>query len=195
MKNSVFVNKDVFSRLFVLCKNQMFHLKSFTYLLAEHDEITLTEGYDNVPSIVELFNEITGLYVKDDTTFGIYNDAYWCGTVYFYLFFATKKPLSYILYKFPLDELIDCYNPYHEMDYSAIKELFEEKEKDNTILKLLCKQYGAKLTKLARETGISVNTLKRYYRSDDMLYTASFQNIYKISKYFDVGLSLFVKNT
>ena len=191
--NKVILNKDQFARLFVLAKQQKINLKSFSFLIINYSGIELSEKENNVSNIVELFNKITGLYIENDDSFGIYNDAYWCGTVYYYLHFKTKKPLPYIIYKLPLNELIELYKTYHEMDYSSIHELFLNKEKENTLLRSLCKQNNFTINQLSSKTGISINTLQKYYRSDEMLYSASFQNIYKIAQALNIDISLFVK--
>lgn len=191
--NRVVLNQDLFSRLFVLCKNQKINLKSFSLLLMNYDGLFLSEQNDNVISLMNLFNDITGLYIQSDDSFGIYNDAYWCGTVYYYLYFKTKKPLSYLLFKLPLNELIDLYKTYHEMDYSSIYELFQTKEKENTILRSLCKQNNLTVNELSKRTNININTLQKYYRNDELLYSASFQNIYKLSQTLNVNISLFIK--
>lgn len=189
--NKVVLNKDAFSRLFVLCKNNKVNMLSFSLSLAKHDEMSLSEEETNLVSIVDLFNEITGLYIEEDDSFGLYNDAYWCGTVYFYLIQKSNKPLAYILWKFPFNELIDCYSTYHEMDYSSIYEVFLKKEKERAILKLLCSQNSISLNKVSKATQININSLERYSMSDEKLYSASFQTIYKLAHYFDVSMSLF----
>ena len=191
--NKIYLNKDLFSRLFVLAKKQKINLRSFSLLLANNDNLVLSDENDNVISLIDLFNSITGLYLDSDDSFGIYNDAYWCGTVYYYLYFKTKKSLSYIIYKFPLDQLIEFYGTYHEMDYSSVYDLFLSKEKENPLLRSLCKQNGITVNELHERTGISINTLQKYYRDDELLLSASFQNIYKISQALNVNISLFAK--
>ena len=164
--NKTILNKDFFSRLFVLAKKHKINLKSFSLLIANSDEFVLSETEENATSLAGLFNKITGLFLNNDDSFGIFNDAYWCGTVYFYLYFKTKKPLAYIIFKLPLNSLIELYGTYHEMDYSSIFELFLEKEKEQTLLRLLCRHNKITLKELSKRTGININTLKKYNRKD-----------------------------
>ena len=93
----------------------------------------------------------------------------------------------------PLEKMLDLYNVYHEMDISQLVDYFHDKEKEETILRLLCKRYRCSINKLSKATGISVNTLNKYRSSDQSLYNASFQNIYKISVFFKTPISLFVE--
>ena len=85
------------------------------------------------------------------------------------------------------------YPLYHEMDITQVENYIANREDENTIIKLLCKKKLVSMTKLSSETGISINTIKKYAASDTNLYAASFQNIVKIARFFDVPLSLFVE--
>ena len=189
------INKDYFSRLFVLCKIHKVNMLSFTLSLIKYADFNIiSEAIGNeVKSLIDLFNDIANLYIKEDTSFAIYNDAYWCGNVYFYLSKKTNKPLSYILLKLPFNELIDYYDIYHEMDNSSILERFTQIEKEATIIGLLCKYYPCTLNKLSESTKISINTIKKYSKDDKYLYSGSFQNIYLIAEFFNVNYSLFFR--
>lgn len=161
-------------------------------MLLRYDDIILGKEND-VVSLVDLFNEITGLYVQKDTSFGIYDDSYWCGTAYFYLYQKTNQPLPYILLKLPFDRLIDLYPVYHEMDYSTLYERYLEIEKEHTIIELLTELNKTFLSELSRALNISINTMKTYKKNDEHLYKASFDNVYKIGNYYNVPLRLFLK--
>lgn len=185
------INKDYFSRLFVLAKQNKVNLKSFTFMLVNYYYLEFTDSYTDVTSLVDLFNQITNLYIDKDDSYGIYDDAYWCGTAYFYLKNKCKKSLAYILLKLPVDELIDMYSIYHEMDYSSLYSRFVEKEKEKTIFELLCEYRYCSLAEVARKTGITINTIKKYNLNDEFLLKASFQNIIKISDFFDINIDVF----
>lgn len=191
--NNIVINKEDFSRLFVLCVQNKMNLKSFSISLANFGDFTLTEEESNVSSIKDLFNQITDSYLQEDNSYGVYNDAYWCGTVYFYLYQKEHKPLSYLLWKLPLNKLIDQYPVYHEMDYVQIEEYFHNIESKKSILQLLCENYNVQLTKLAQATNININSLRSYSYSDQALYKAGFQNIYLIAKYFTINEEIFVE--
>ena len=186
------INKDNFSRLFVLAKIQKVNLRSFSNMLLKYGGLTLGEE-DGVPSLAALFNEITGLYLQEDKSYGVYDDAYWCGTAYFYLFEKTGEPLSYILLKMPLDRLMEMYGVYHEMDYSSVLARFNEIEKEKTILRILCEREKISVPQLSKRLSISVGVLKKYNAADEYLYAASFQKIYRIQKFFEVPFSLFAE--
>lgn len=187
--------EKTFSRLFVLAVHQSMNLFAFTYLLSKSNYVAKLEEGDidaisNWP-IEKAYFDATKETVKDDS-YGIYNDAYWSGYSYFELFLKTHKPFSYLFLKLPLEKMLDIYEIFHEMDFTSLLEYFKKRETENTILGVLCKNKKCSLTKLKEATGISVNTLSKYRSSDEILYKASFQNIYKLARYFEVPISLFV---
>lgn len=189
--------KETFCRYFVIAIHNKMHLTAFTDYLANSDYVkNIEKGYltdISDISVEEGYHSIVGNNIAKDDSFGIYNDAYWCGYCYFELFLMLRKPFSYLFLKLPLEKMLDLYNVYHEMDISQLVDYFHDKEKEETILRLLCKRYRCSINKLSKATGISVNTLNKYRSSDQSLYNASFQNIYKISVFFKTPISLFVE--
>ena len=139
----------------------------------------------------EDFERIMGLDIGADSSFGVYNDAYWCGISYYDLHLRLHKSFAYIFLKLPFEKLLDLYPVYHEMDFSALAEFFEEIAKAKTILRLLCESRKVSLSDISRATTVNLNSLKKYNSSDELLLAGSFQNIYKIGQFFDVPLSLF----
>ena len=94
------VLKETFSRLFVIAVNNKMNLSSFSYQLERSEFVKkIEEGkYDDYfnKSLISIFYDITGITINDDNSYGIYNDAYWCGYSYFEIFLRTKKSFSYI---------------------------------------------------------------------------------------------------
>ena len=89
--------------------------------------------------------------------------------------------------------MVDIYSIYHEMDFSALLEYFAKLCEEKTILRILCENHKISLRKLSLLTGISLATLSKYNADDDSLYKASFQNVIKISNYFNVPPTLFIQ--
>ena len=195
--NDIRVLKETFARLFVIAIQNKENLFSFTYQLERSCFISKIEdgNYDDYfnKSLIAIFYDITGISISEDNSFGVYNDAYWCGYSYFEVFLRTKKPFSYIFLKLPLDKMMDIYAIYHEMDISSLLDFFAKQEQNKTILRLLCEQNKTSLAKLSASTGISLSTLSKYNANDEALYQASFQNIYRISSYFKTPINLFAK--
>ena len=189
--------KYIFARLFVVAVQNMTNLNSFTRALEKNEFVQKIEAnkYDDYfnKSIMEMFESITSNTIREDDSFGIYNDAYWSGVSYFDLHLKTNKPFSYIFLKLPFEKMLDIYDVYHEMDFSSLYEYFQKLEQEKTILRLLCEQSHKSLSKISKATSISINTLSKYNASDEALYKASFQNIIKIANYFDVPISLFIE--
>jgi len=188
--------REAFCRLFVIGILNKINPNSLTAFLERSEYVNDIENkrYDKADStnLEDLFLDLTKMELHEDNSFGVYNDAYWCGYVYFNLHMMMKKPFSYLFLKLPLDKLLDMYPLYHEMDITQVEQYIKSHEEE-TIIKLLCKKKRMSLTKLATSTGVSINTIKKYASDDKNLYAGSFQNIAKIAKCFDVPLSLFVE--
>lgn len=187
--------RETFCRLFVLAVRNKINFKSFTNMLSNSSFIESIEKdkYNDLfnKPIEQLLFSITGFETKEDNSYGIYNDAYWCGQNYFDLHIRTKKPFVYIFLKLPLEELMNIYSIYHEMDFSSLLEYFYKKEKEKTILRILCEEKRCSLNDISKTTALNLNALKKYNSSDEALYKASFQNISKLISYFDVNYLLF----
>lgn len=189
--------KDKFSRLFVLAAEYKMNFKAFTTLLCKSEFVKQIEKDEYDPSLDEeihkTFSKIIGYEVKEDSSYGIYNDAYWAGKNYFDIFLKTRKSFEYIFLKLPMEEMMNLYVIFHEMDFSSLEMLFRSRVEELPILKALTKKYGCTLTYVSKATSIPLSTLKKYSQSDESLYKAEFQTISKLVKFFDVGYSLFIR--
>lgn len=189
--------KELFARLFVMAVQNKINLSSFTYLLGRSEFVEKIEKgtYDDYfnHALEEIFFDITGNHVSKDDSYGVYDDAYWCGYSYFEIYLRTRKPFSYLFLKLPLTKLMNHYGVYHEMDISSLLELFAQEERKDTILRLLCEQRKTSLVKLSYATGIGLPTLAKYNASDEAVYKASFQNIMAICMFFDAPKNLFLQ--
>ena len=189
--------EDLFARLFVIAIKNKINFNSFTNMLERSVFIYKIEEnkYDDYfnASIERIFNDITGFSISVDCSYGIYNDAYWCGKSYFDLHYKLNKSFAYLFLKLPLEKLMDCYLVYHEMDFSSLVDFFNKTEKEKTILRLLCINNHCSLNDISKKTLIGISTLKKYNASDEALYNGTFQNIIKLICYFKVPYHLFIK--
>lgn len=131
------------------------------------------------------------LIIQDDYLFR-YDRGYWCGYIYMNLFLELKKPISYLMLKLPLRELMAMYDVYHEMDISQLVDYFLENENENTIIEILLKRNSISIAKLSRISGVPLRTIKYLKESDMNLYKGSFKNIHRIALALDVPDNLFL---
>jgi len=190
------VAKEMFARLFVISVQNKINFFSFTKMLEKSKFVEMIEEdtyseYIN-KSLELIFFDITNKTIDKDNSYGVFNDAYWCGYSYFELHQKTKRSFSLIFLKLPFSKMMDIYSIYHEMDFSSLLEYFYKLDEGVTILRALCKERGCSLPKLCLSTGINKSTLSKYNASDKALLSGSFQNIYRISKYFDVPFTMFL---
>lgn len=188
--------KETFARLFVLAVQNKINFQAFTSNLEKSELASKIEKEQFSDcfnfSLEKLFFEITGKSIEKDTSFGIYNDAYWCGYSYFEIQQRTKKSFAFIFLKLPFNKLMNLYPIYHEMDVSSLLDYFLRIDKEVTILRLLCLRKGCSIPELSLQTGVNKTTLAKYNASDESLRKASFSSIYKIATFFDVPYTLFI---
>jgi len=190
--------KEIFCRLFVLAIQNKVNFLAFTKALERSEFVYKIEDgkYDEYfhKSLIDIFYDITKMQLNEDTSFGIYNDAYWCGHAYFELHQKTERPFVYIFLKLPLSKMIDLYSIYHEMDFSSLLAYFDKVIREKTILRLLCEEKKCSLSELSESTCINKATLAKYNSADEYLFKGSFQYIYRLSLFFDAPLHLFFIN-
>lgn len=192
------VRKEQFARLFVIAVQNKMNLDAFTHFLERSKFVEKIEagGYDEYfnQDLEYIFFDVTENRIGIELSYGVFDDAYWAGSMYFELFQRMHKPFAYLFAKLSLPKMMDMYPIFHEMDYSALEDQFLLVARKKTILRILCDQKGCSIPKLSKAIGISAPTLSKYASSDDALYNGSFQTIMKIAKFFGAHTSLFLKS-
>lgn len=193
---SYFINRDLFARLFVIAKQNKMNFFSFSKAMLKspipkciEDDI-YCECFNK--SLEDIFFDITSFRIEKDNSYGVYDDAYWSGFTYFELHQRTKYSFAFLFLRLPFIKMMDLYDVYHEMDITQLIIYLEDENKKKTIMSLLIEEKGCTLTKVAKETGIKLPTLNKYRQSDETLLNASFQKVYKLAKYFDYPMELFL---
>lgn len=113
---------------------------------------------------------------------------------YFRLFLHYNRSFEYLFLYWPLESFDQRYNVYHEMDFSNLRIDFDKEVKKNTLLRKLSLDREIKMTDISKLTGINEHTVVRYSRDDKYLYSASYENVYKLSTLFNVKENIFVSN-
>lgn len=142
----------------------------------------------------ELFSKIFDMDPVVETSYFKYDDAYWCGYIYANIFYRYDKNFPYIFLILPLEELLDMYPLYHEMDISSLFNYYDELEKKETLLSRLLKYRQIKATKLSILTGISFETIKYYKKNNQNIYNANFNTIKKIAIVLNIDDRIFLEN-
>ena len=117
---------------------------------------------------------------------------YWAATQYMNIFFNCNVTLQEIALQCSLEEMCSHFTLYHEMGAHKLIDEFKNNEQKRSILFLLRKKNGLSIKELSYLTGVTEHTLRYYEKSNDNLFKASFLNILKFIKIFNVSSSLFV---
>ena len=199
--SNFFEVQDVFARLFVLAIQNDFHPNAFTYMLERSEFVNYIEnGKTNELfdlKIETLFETITSYKIETDTSFGIYNDAYWCGYSYFVIFVRSKKPFSYIFLKLPFSDLLSLYPVYHEMDISQFIDSMEKFYNETileTKLKRIRENRGISQLELAKLSGVKLRSIQMYEQKVNDIDKAQGHTLYKISRVLGCNIEDLLEN-
>lgn len=115
----------------------------------------------------------------------------WLGEAYLRIYFRYHKSMSFIFLYLPLEKMIPLFDIYHEMDWHQLYSYFENEISKTSLLSLLLKERKMNVKELSVLTDIKYQTLKNYTRNNNLIYNASFSNVYMISSILKADLLLF----
>lgn len=193
-----FYQEDIINRLAAIITyglNEGYSYKTIEEHIVSSSFINALEDneYDNAIKIeavvVSTYNVSLGKLEADISFKGLF-----IAESYFKLFLRFNKSFEYLFLYWPISSFVERYGIYHEMDFSNLRDDFESKVKETTLLRKLAQDRRLKLTEISKLTGINENTIDKYSRDDKYLYGASHDNIYKLSKLFSVKENIFIPN-
>lgn len=131
-------------------------------------------------------NELLGILLNKDPLDVVQNEfaspEFWAGHVLAYVQWYTNRTFKEILDAFSIDELIENYFPYHEMDISKITELIISKLDMTSPLKKYRKLRKLSQNQLAFNSGVSLRTIRAYEQGTLELNKAQGEILYKLAR-------------
>ena len=155
----------------------------------EKDDFTILDRYSKKYLIDDLFRNSS--FEKGCTD--LYDECLWVSMMYVYLFLRYKKSFEYLFLYIPIEEMFDKFHLYHEMSNTQLFGYFERKVSKKTLLSSLLKKNHFSASSFSVASGISINTIEKYSKSDEALYKASYENIYIMSHLLHVKSNIFVR--
>ena len=145
------------------------------------------------------FETITEKYfgkeVVYDYSHNLINAYYWAGLSIMEIMMNLEIPLKRILIVMPLKEIVALYEPYHEMHPEQFLKHYQELENQRSVLKLLRNDANLSISKISYLTNIKSSLLNIIDNSNATLFGTSFSNLTKLSRLFNVSISVFKKKT
>lgn len=173
-------------------------LEHISYIIAYSDVFDFVEKNDISSFMDKQYSELAKEYFNASLLHesNDINPIYWAGIQYINLLLYKKIPLNQLFILCPLKEMVSHYEIYHEMNEIQLIEEFMNNEYKRSLLSLLIKHNNTSYKKISVMTGISINTLKYYSKSNDILFKTSFDNIILLMKSLNVkSMSLFQKES
>lgn len=190
--------KEIISDIFQYGFDKKYHLKVIEErLIRSNLIINLEKNDDSLLDKMTFDQIICDIYSlsTEETINTCYSDlSYWLSSIYIDLFFQYKKSFSYLFLYLPLEDAIKKYDLYHEMDITQLLNLFDQNQKQQTILSKVLKEKEISTKQLSVLSGISIHTLNGYCKSNEILYGARFDYIMLISQILNVNPNIFIRN-
>lgn len=89
----------------------------------------------------------------------VFNQCLWASESYLRIQQSTGLTFEAIFLYYPINKMYDCFDVYHEMDFSHIIDAFIEQYKKQSVLALLIKKYNYSLIYLSEQTNVPYGTL------------------------------------
>ena len=116
----------------------------------------------------------------------LFSNFYWIGEMYIHLFLKYKLTFETLFAYFPLNKMKELFPLYHEMDVTQFEKYANEVLKEST-LSIWLKKRNVLCTKLAKETGISLNTIRAIKSGNRKIEKLQSSYFEKISSYLKVN--------
>lgn len=160
--------------------------------LFENNQLELFMDKSNEELVKELFpNSIINTEITNDI-----GPLYWSGIQYMNIFFNYRIPLKVIFLVCPLDNMVNKYDIYHEMNEKNLCDDFIKNEyQNNSILKKLRKDRNLTVRELSLLTQIKETTIRYYELNNNNLFEASSNNINSLMTTLDVDPIFFKKKS
>ena len=193
-----FYQDDIINRLaalFTYGLNKEYSYKSIEEHIISSSFVNCLENNDyDIESKIEKIVETTFNVSLNGSQADISFKGLFFAESYLKLFLYFNRSFEYLFLYWPLAVFDEKYGIYHEMDFSNLRRDFQKRIEETTLLKKLCQARQIKLIDVSKLTGININTIDKYTRKDKYLYSSSHDNIYKLSKLFNVKENIFISN-
>jgi len=198
MENRFFSNEDIkekFALLIAKLHDAGFLSEYINQVILESSFFDCFEN-NNIDEFMSLsFETITEKVFRREVVFDYYSELssefYWAGSVIFELLSIYHIPLKRVLLVCPLIEVVEKYNPYHEMHIEQFYYHYLELEKQRSVVKILREEKGLSLSRISFLTDINISSLKKYDGSNSALFGTSFLNLTKLANLLDISIDAF----
>ena len=122
---------------------------------------------------------------------------YWAGYYLAEYQYATGRSFKDIFYRIHLLEIIDMYNPYHEMDIKKfIKDLNKKILKKNidAKLKTIRQANGLSQSELAKLSGVNLRSIQMYEQKQNDIDKAQANTLYALAKTLNCDIEDILEN-
>lgn len=148
-------------------------------------------GKSGLELFLEVMEKTTGkVYSVEAVPTFNRSDVYWVGWMLTHYQWHSGRSFKSILDTVPYDELIGLYGTLHEADIQKSYDVLDSHfERSDSKLKVARKHCGLTQEALAKEAGVSLNTIRAYERKSKDLNKAQFDIVLRLAKALKCDIS------
>ena len=125
------------------------------FQLLECDEGLMSPYIEQDKLLKEIFSDSK----VDLNNVPVFTQCMWAAEAYLRIQFDTGLTFESIFLYVPIEEMFEYFDIYHEMDFTHIINLFNEKYNKNSVLALILEKHKLQLSDIASDNNFSYNTL------------------------------------
>lgn len=118
----------------------------------------------------------------------VFNQCLWASEAYLRIQESTRLTFEAIFLYFPISRMYDCFDVYHEMDFSQIVNAFNEQYEKKSSLALLIKKYSYSLVLISEQTGVPYGTLYSLKTRRRDIKNLNVQHLFDIATFLNVRI-------
>lgn len=152
----------------------------------ENGDFTLIAGKSGVELAYEVVEQINGACERIKPQYSVNRSKeYWTGWVLAYYQWITSLSFAEIIKYTPIKDIVELYNPYHEMDIrqfiDKMNELYKL-AKPETNLRLYRQKAGLSQRELSEQSGVPLRTIQQYEQRQKNINNAQVRSLVALAK-------------
>ena len=160
---------------------------------------SLISGKSGKEAAMDLLEEIMpdSAILKENIISFERSPSYWAGYYLAYYQWYTSKRFKDIFLRIPLEEIIDMYKIYHEMDVSIFVDDLNKRYDSVTLstkLKTIREARSLSQNELAKLSGVSVRSIKKKKKKVNDIDKAQAQTLYKLARVLGCSIEDILEN-
>ena len=141
----------------------------------------------------KIYSDLFPLYDNNGFAYHPYSEFGWLGEMYIQLFLKFQVTFELLFIIIPLNDALNLYKLYHEMNFSKMNDVFTERVKF-TYLDNVIKYRKLSSDEISKKTGLSIATIKALRYGNRDISKVETKTLFKLAKVLRVKVESLLTN-